>query len=371
MPKYILTRKSLQKIEDDELMHWKYIKRKMVKGKWKYWYDLDSLKKDVKSTVSTVADKTRKMVSSGQKTIQKYATTTLNKVSNDVKKITDKAKENTHKYVAKVPTGDNEYRYFYSEESYQAYLKGKNAVDKVLNTDINATPSDVTKANAKGFLANVLNSGFGQAVYNLVAPALAAIQVALTTPKSFTELNKTTGDQSNDEHQLAINPDFSPFTHDYSQNCTFCSAAYDMRKRGYDVEASPISLAEGYVLDDVLSWYKDPQAVSKSTIENFHREKALKNPKEALTEKEMLSKALKSNGEGSRGHLILYWKGGGAHDVIWEVENDEVVLRDCQTGLIERTFSTLDAVADYTYIRTDNLEPTEDILRAVRNKKRG
>ena len=371
MPKYILTRGSVREIKDDELMHWKYIKRKMVKGKWKYWYDLDSLKKDVNSTVSTVADKTRKMMSSGQKTIQKYATTTFNKISNDVKKITDKAKENTHKYIAKVPTGGDEYRYFYSEEAYQAYLKGKDATDKALNESVNAAPSDVAKANAKGFLSNILSSGFGKAVYNTVAPALAAIQVALTTPKSFSELKKTTEEQTNEEHQQAVNPEYSPFTYDYSQNCTFCSAAYDLRKRGYDVEANPISMAEAYVLDDVVSWYKDAQPVSKDTVEKFYEEKASRNPDQTFTKNEMLHKALKSNGEGSRGHLVLYWTDGGAHDVIWEVENNAVTVRDCQTGATYEDLSILDCVSDYTYIRTDNLEPTEEILRAVRNKKRG
>lgn len=368
MSKYILTRGSFREIKDDELMHWKYIKRKKVNGKWRYWYDVDSLKKDVKSTVNKISKKTRKIVSSGKKSISKYTKTAVSKISTEVNKLSASIKKNTHKYIAKVPTGDNEYRYFYSEKAYQTYLKGKNAVDKALNKNLNATPADVTKMNAKNFIANALSSGFGNALYNLVAPALAAIQVALTTPKSFSELKKIDKEQTNDEHQKAINK-YDPTIYDTSMNCTFCSSAYDLRKRGYDVEANPISLCEAYTIDDVAKWYKDPQVVSKSTVESFYTRQALTNPKEAPTREGMLKKALESNGEGSRGHLILYWTDGGAHDVIWEVENGEVVIRDCQTGTINRTMSILEDAYDYEYMRTDNLEPTEEILRTVRNRK--
>ena len=40
-------------IREDELYHWKYIKReKQANGKWKYYYDTDQLKNDVKKVVS-------------------------------------------------------------------------------------------------------------------------------------------------------------------------------------------------------------------------------------------------------------------------------------------------------------------------------
>lgn len=373
----MLTRGSFREIKDDELMHWKYIKREKVNGKWRYWYDADSLKKDVKSLVNNVTKKTRKIVNSGKKSVGKYRTkslsstikSTVSKIADNTKKLVSSIKKNVHKYIAKVPTGDNEYRYFYSEKAYQAYLKGKNAVDKALSKNVNATPSDVTKQNAKNFVSNALFGGFGKAVYNLVAPALAAIQVALTTPRSFDELKKTNKKQSNDEHQKAINPNYDPTTYDNSMNCTFCSSAYDLRKRGYDVEANPISMCEAYTIDDISKWYENPQVVSKKTVDNYYNSLGIGDDI-PFSKQDRLSKVLRSNGEGSRGHLILYWGTGGAHDVIWEVENGEVVLRDCQTGEVNRTLSLLSYAVDYEYMRTDNLEPTEEILRTVRNRKR-
>ena len=96
---------------NDELVHWKYVKREKVKGKWRYWYDSKSLKKDVKAVVDKVTKKINKTVES--------------------------VKKKVHKYVAKVPTGGDTYRYFYSDEAYQAYSKGKTAVDELMKKPLN------------------------------------------------------------------------------------------------------------------------------------------------------------------------------------------------------------------------------------------
>lgn len=327
---------------NNELTHWKYIKREKVKGKWRYYYDYKSVKKDIKSAVT--------------------------KTKTSIEKTVASVKNKIHKYVAKVPTEGDEYRYFYSDEAYKAYMKGKNAVDNIMKKTISASPSDVAKANVRSFVNNVVFGGFGKAVYNIVAPALVALQVELTTPKSFSELNKTKTKQTSDEHQLAVNPDYDQLTYDYSMNCSFCTAAYDLRKRGYDVEANPISQSEAYTIDDICSWYKGARPVYKFTVDSEHTTNR-SDDKKNLSESERLIENLKSQGEGARGHLALYWYNGGAHDVIWEVENDEVVLRDCQTGEISRTFSELSYAYDYAYVRTDNLEPTDAVLRTVRNRK--
>lgn len=366
-------------LDEGELMHWKYIKKKKLpNGKWRYYYDVDSLKKDVRSAFDDVTKKTVKMVDTGKSRLRKYVKTTAqaiksasDKISTDTNKFLGSVKKRVHKYIAKVPTDGDTYRYFYSDKAYQSYLKGKKAADRILDKNLNTTPSDTAKANAKNFTFNALFSGFGKAVYNLVAPALVALQVELTTPKSFSDLKKVDKPQTNDEHQLSINPDYGKNqTYDNRMNCSFCTAAYDLRKRGYDVEANPISQVEAYTVHDVASWYDGAKVVSQSTVESFFRQRALENPKEALTEKEMLMTALKSNGEGARGHLALYWITGGGHDVIWEIENGEVIIRDCQTGEISRTLSQLDCASGYDYVRTDNVEPNENVLRTVRNKRK-
>lgn len=374
---------SVVEMPEDELMHWKYIKKEKVNGKWRYYYDYKSLKKDIKSTLNSIGKKTSKVVSSGKKTLSKYidkpVKNTIGKVTSGTKNIVDSVKKRVFKYVAKVPTGDT-YRYFYSEKAYQSYLKGKNAVDKALNKNINATPSDVAKANAKSFVAQTLFGSFGKAVYNLVAPALVALQVESTTLKSFSELKKNNTKESNDEHQKKVNPKFNKSTYDYSMNCSFCTAAYDLRKRGYDVEANPISTVEAYTFDEICSWYKGAKSISNVDVRNAH-DATVKSRDDILSKKDMLLKSLKSNGEGARGHLGLYWLNGDGHDVVWEIENGEAVIRDCQSGKkVEMTDGGTGIVFNmegfppsivysYEYVRVDNLEPTEEILRTIRNRK--
>lgn len=46
MSDYIITNGELH--STDELMHWKYIKRERVNGKWRYYYDEGSIKNDIK-----------------------------------------------------------------------------------------------------------------------------------------------------------------------------------------------------------------------------------------------------------------------------------------------------------------------------------
>lgn len=362
---------SIDEMSEDELMHWKYVKKEKIKGKWKYYYDYKSLKQDVKSTLNSIGKKTNKLVSSGKKTLSKYVNkpvkSTVSRVTSGTKNIVGSVKKRVFKYIAKVPIGDT-YRYFYSDEAYQAYLKGKDAVDKSLNKKLNVTPSDTAKDNAKSFVSQTLFGKFGKAVYNLVAPALVALQVELTTPKSFSDLNKIDTEQSNDEHQKKVNPNFNSSTYDYSMNCSFCTAAYDLRKRGYDVEANPISTVEAYTIDDICNWYKGAEKVSNNDVRNAY-EANVKSRKDVLSKKDLLLQSLESNGEGARGHLGLYWAGGGGHDVVWEIENGKAVIRDCQTGKIVDVSEYLSYAAGYDYVRVDNLEPTEEILRTVRNRK--
>ena len=43
MSKYVIIHGQFYEVSDDELMHWKYIKREKKNGKWVYYYDNDKL----------------------------------------------------------------------------------------------------------------------------------------------------------------------------------------------------------------------------------------------------------------------------------------------------------------------------------------
>lgn len=60
MSKYVIIHGQLHEISDDELMHWKYLKREKVNGKWKYYYDWNELKSDTKTFLNDPTGRKRK-----------------------------------------------------------------------------------------------------------------------------------------------------------------------------------------------------------------------------------------------------------------------------------------------------------------------
>lgn len=86
-------------VGDDEIFHWKYIKReKLPNGKWRYYYDWDELKKDAKEGVDKAADSVLE---------------TANKASKKLNSIVDKAKSAINNFF-----DDPDNKYDISSSSY-------------------------------------------------------------------------------------------------------------------------------------------------------------------------------------------------------------------------------------------------------------
>ncbi len=56
MSKYVIIHGQLREISDDELMHWKYIKREKKNGKWVYYYDEKEANKELRPQQKLVAE---------------------------------------------------------------------------------------------------------------------------------------------------------------------------------------------------------------------------------------------------------------------------------------------------------------------------
>ena len=131
-------------------------------------------------------------------------------------------------------------------------------------------------------------------------------------------------------------------------NCTFCTAAFDMRRRGYDVRAQKAT--EGQLRSKTLALYKNPD-VKQGNLKAY---------------KEFVSDAP----DNSWGHLFVSQKYAPVgHDVAWHKENGETKIYDCQTGksyTIDKFMNMFDR-SNVEWLRTDNLEINEkEITRAVR-----
>lgn len=126
-----------------------------------------------------------------------------------------------------------------------------------------------------------------------------------------------------------------------SMNCMSCTTAYEMRQRGYDVRAG--FSTKGYTTDIFSKVYSDYKGTAKvkpqmSDIENF----------------------IKNEGNGARGNIMVWWKQGGGHSMIWENVNGKAVLKDGQTGMVYKDFENMilrnaNKSAPVELLRTDKL----------------
>ena len=144
----------------------------------------------------------------------------------------------------------------------------------------------------------------------------------------------------------------------YKNNCISCALAYDMRRRGYDVEAMPIDTTSAVngSLPVQLGFYKGEK------LETFEV------PKDPDVAAKQFSNRILKYGDGSRGMLRIRWKNGDGHAAVWEVNDDSVVVRDPQNNTIVDLSEYMRRAKTFYYFRTDNLEPTEKVTRFVKNQ---
>jgi hypothetical protein len=136
---------------------------------------------------------------------------------------------------------------------------------------------------------------------------------------------------------------------EYANNCAGVVQAYELRRRGLDVQAGPTEkILECLVLG--------AQASSPVAISRIWRRPFTWSPKGEI------AKEFERYGDGARGAVIVIWKTGGAH--IFNVENvgGRVRFFDAQRqpAVTDASHYILAAEMDVAYIRLDDL-PTPDL----------
>lgn len=251
---------------------------------------------------------------------------------------TDNSEQENSKYIEKVQLPNGEYRYFYDQDEYNKYL--------------------------------------------------ARLEYQKNEPDFLKDLPKIDDNtiMNSDEHMAEINEEYDWFSSDRSMNCAYCTTAYEMRMRGYDVQAAdfveatydgdPWSMETWYENVNMqyispdgssvdINQYTDPPPTSEKELGYVNTISA----DDALEYRaSVVEKALESgNPPNSRGNLCVYWAGGGGHSMAYETDNNgKVKIRDCQTNEVYTTQELMDmGVVDVFYFRTDNLKVTENILHTL------
>lgn len=158
-----------------------------------------------------------------------------------------------------------------------------------------------------------------------------------------------------DEALKAVNPNFAKGL-EWQKNCQRCVYAYEMQRRGYDVEALPRILNGND--DAARQWAKvmEGQTWDKFTSHN--------------TISQMLQK-MSEYGDGARAVVYVAWKGHkSAHVFIAEQEGIGTVFLDPQTGhYVDINHYMQYAIKGQTKLsRIDHLKPTDLITKYVKHR---
>ena len=369
------------------------------------------------------------------------------------------------KYIAKITIGKN-VRYFYDKHEYEVYLKNKNNnnnkpvqitndpkqyaetkkigkafADKVVNTYSSRPvqiPKDFkqhteTKKIGKAFVDKVISAKANlqftavnidktktdkspkMELFDDTKVSNADMKSIMLSPKTWNELKHKDHAYTKAEDQSAVNPKWPSKEKQaemnekeyekvmpYMMNCANCTLAYDVRQRGYDVQAAPYDPNETFhpSIENVSKWYKgvtkddwdhfslpEKPKLDKKFEEYSKEEQAeiLKDLEPANRGRAMMAKVYNTIQEfpdNSYGQFCVWWSTGSGHSVVWEKENSKITIRDCQSNtsfdfselIRERDETTSKESFAYAYdvtdvyiLRTDDKELTNEALRRIRS----
>lgn len=317
-----------------------------------------------------------------------------------------------HKYIERVKIGDK-YRYFYTQEEYDAYLKSKNKkssisaffkkcfgkIDKIFKKS-KKEASDLIDKGEK-FINKVFKAEetkdkkttlFGKRQFKYVQRIklsngkyryfydegeyeryLKRLEYQKDEPDFMKSTPKIPEEESFTEadNMVEINEEYDANDDQRSRNCVYCSTAYELRCRGYDVQAADrgnIFQYKGHPTD-MDGFYENPKMItineSGDEYSNIFDGKVF-SKKFEYTGDTAEKAIVKHSGKNTRGEIRVRWKSGGGHSMVYEVsKNGTVTIRDCQTNLVYDTRDIVDAVNHITITRTDNLKLKKGILKTV------
>lgn len=169
--------------------------------------------------------------------------------------------------------------------------------------------------------------------------------------ESYKNMRKKTIETTTEQDAKMINPKKGAMGRIY--NCTYCTAAMEMRRRGFDVEARRAS--EGNTSQIWSDWF------AGAKVQQTHIERQKGESRKEWTQKNYknLCDKLEKFPNGARGYLGLTWDQkvdsvGSGHALFWEVENGSVNFYDGQSGKKNDMLDFSLSNQVYRFARLDN-----------------
>lgn len=186
-----------------------------------------------------------------------------------------------------------------------------------------------------------------------------------------------------------INPEFGGIG--TKMNCRRATFAYEMRRRGFDVQATRTSNGRGQDASGIFNVLQPEGSnpvnpgrggiATRLLLEARAKKKGAETPfTESFKEAGFIGKnkvnpnqlwgALSKNPNGARGELGVKWAFGGGHSVAWEIVNNKPVVFDTQTGKVFKSYSQMKkeyeeltgGIQEAALTRLDNVSLNNDFL---------
>ena len=192
--------------------------------------------------------------------------------------------------------------------------------------------------------------------------------------ENLSNINKKTKNETVYEDLEKINPGYG-IRYGRSQNCGNCSIAMEMRRRGYDVQATRNDA--GILTEQELpKWFANPK-FKKAGVSRNKGESYSDYSKRSF---ESLCSELESQGDGARGIVTVKYtrksligkkKYIGGHAMFYENSNGKTRIYDGQRNKVDPydVFSAADP-EDHGYCRLDNLKVLPGVTEMVQNRKK-
>lgn len=164
-----------------------------------------------------------------------------------------------------------------------------------------------------------------------------------------------------------VNPDFGKFG--TAANCRRCTFAYEMRRRGNNVQATRTTMATGQntkgLYKAITPGARRPIGKPKGLESLWGKIKVDPNPN-------AIFKSLSKQPNGARGELGIGFKMGGGHSLAWEIVKGKPIIFDTQKHItyskpedITRVMNSTNAAG---ITRLDNVKLNNDfLLRWLKN----
>lgn len=179
---------------------------------------------------------------------------------------------------------------------------------------------------------------------------------------------KMDADEILDKVVKPTNPDFPGMG--TKMNCRRCTLTYEMRRRGYDVEATKTFWATGQETSGIRQAtqnYNQGKGESPWGQKQIGGEKKFPSQASSEARSNAIFSALAQHPEGARGELAVEWDMMGGHSMAWEVVKGKPVIFDAQSSKVYKDAASFKenagSVVDAAYTRTDNIKLDEHFLK--------